>query len=181
MTVVSNQAATNWNAPTARKQVTTVSGLAHLAGREVAILADGKVHLRKTVSGGGSVTLDYPASIVSVGLPYKFLGETERFVGGTRLGANLGHRTGVNQVIVYVLNSVGGKAAVGDGVRYPPRNLIMMEADQPMDRATPLFTGSVEVGTDQDWDLEASVYFENDDPLPMTVLAIAPRAEVNEG
>lgn len=181
LTVVSNQAATNWNAPTARKQVTTVSGLAHLAGREVAILADGKVHLRKTVSGGGSVTLDYPASIVSVGLPYKFLGETERFVGGTRLGANLGHRTGVNQVIVYVLNSVGGKAAVGDGVRYPPRDLIMMEADQPMGRATPLFTGAVEVGTDQDWDLEASVYFENDDPLPMTVLAIAPRAEVNEG
>jgi len=181
LTVVNNQAATNWNAPTARKQVTTVSGLAHLAGREVAILADGKVHLRKTVSGGGSVTLDYPASVVSVGLPYKFLGETERFVGGTRLGANLGHRTGVNQVIVYVLNSVGGKAAVGDGVHYPPRNLIMMEADQPMDRATPLFTGAVEVGTDQDWDLEASVYFENDDPLPMTVLAIAPRAEVNEG
>lgn len=181
LTVVSNAVTTNWNAPLARKEVSSVSGLTHLAGKEVAILADGKVHPRRTVSGGGSITLAWPSSIVSVGLPYKFLGETERFVGGTRLGANLGQRAGVNQVIVYVLNSVGGKVAVGDGIRLPLRDLIMMQADQPMDRATPLFTGPVEVGVDQDFSVEPSVYFESDDPLPLTVLAIAPRAEINEG
>lgn len=181
LTVVSNQATTNWNAPLARKEVSSVSGLTHLAGREVAVLADGKVHPRRTVSGGGTISLAWPSSIVSVGLPYKFLGETERFVGGTRLGANLGQRTGINQVIVYVLNSVGGKVAVGDGIQLPLRDLITMQADQPMDRATPLFTGPVEVGVDQDFSVEPSVYFESDDPLPMTVLAIAPRAEVNEG
>lgn len=181
LTVVNNQVTTNWNAPLARKQVTTVSGLSHLAGRQVAILADGKVHPRKTVSSGGSITLEWPASIVSVGLPYKFLGETERFTGGTRLGANLGQKAGVNQVIVYVLNSVGGKVAVGDGTQTELRDLITMQADQPLDRATPLFTGPVEVGVDQDWSIEPSVYFESDEPLPMTVLAIAPRAEVNEG
>lgn len=181
LTVVSNQATTNWNAPLARKEVSSVSGLTHLAGKEVAVLADGKVHPRRTVSGGGSITLQWPASIVSVGLPYKFLGETERFTGGTRLGANLGQKAGVNQVIVYVLNSVGGKVAVGDGTQTVLRDLITMQADQPMDRATPLFTGPVEVGVDQDWSIEPSVYFESDDPLPMTVLAIAPRAEVNEG
>lgn len=181
LTIVNNAVATNWNAPTARKQETSVGGLDHLVGREVAVLADGKVHPRRTVAEGGTIELAWPSSIVSVGLPYKFLGETERFVGGTRLGANLGQRVGVNQVIVYVLNSVGGKAAVGDGTQYEPRDLITMQADQPMDRATPLFTGSVVVGTDQDWTLEPSVYFESDDPLPLTVLAIAPRAEVNEG
>lgn len=181
LTEVSNAVTTNWNAPLARKEVSSVSGLDHLAGKEVAILADGKVHPRRTVSGGGSITLDWPASIVSVGLPYKFLGETERFIGGTRLGANLGQKTGINQLIVYLLNSVGGKASVGDGTQLPLRDLITMQADQPMDRATPLFTGSVEVGVDQDWAIEPSVYFESDDPLPMTVLAIAPRAEVNEG
>lgn len=181
LTEVSNAVTTNWNAPLARKEVSSVSGLGHLAGKEVAILADGKVHPRRTVSGGGSVTLDWPASVVSVGLPYKFLGETERFIGGTRLGANLGQKTGINQLIVYLLNSVGGKASVGDGTQLRLFDLITMQADQPMDRATPLFTGSVEVGVDQDWAIEPSVYFESDDPLPMTVLAIAPRAEVNEG
>lgn len=181
LTVVSNQATTNWNAPLARKEVSSVSGLTHLAGKEVAVLTDGKVHPRRTVSGGGSITLQWPASIVSVGLPYKFLGETERFTGGTRLGANLGQKAGVNQVIVYVLNSVGGKVAVGDGTQTELRDLITMQADQPLDRATPLFTGPVEVGVDQNWSIEPSVYFESDEPLPMTVLAIAPRAEVNEG
>lgn len=181
LTVVSNQSATNWNAPTARKEVSSVGGLDHLVGKTVAILADGKVHSRKVVAEDGTVDLDHPSSIVSVGLPYKYLGETERFVGGTRLGANLGQRTGINQVIVYVLNSIGGKAAVGDGTVLPLRDLITMQADQPMSRATPLFTGPVEVGTDQDFTVEPSVYFENDDPVPMTVLAVAPRAEVNEG
>ncbi|TXI83543.1 MAG: hypothetical protein E6Q40_10775 [Cupriavidus sp.] len=181
LTVVSNQVTTNWNAPLARKEVSSVSGLTHLAGKEVAVLADGKVHPRRTVSGGGSIDLAWPASIVSVGLPYKFLGETERFVGGTRLGANLGQRAGINQVIVYVLNSVGGKVSVGDGTQLALRDLITMQADQPMDRATPLFTGPVEVDVDQDWSIEPSVYFESDEPLPMTVLAIAPRAEINEG
>lgn len=181
LTVVSNQVTTNWNAPLARKEVSSVSGLTHLAGKEVAVLADGKVHPRCTVSGGGSITLAWPASIVSVGLPYKFLGETERFVGGTRLGANLGQHAGINQVIVYVLNSVGGKVSVGDGTQLALRDLITMQADQPMDRATPLFTGPVEVDVDQDWSIEPSVYFESDEPLPMTVLAIAPRAEINEG
>ena len=181
LTVVSNQATTNWNAPLARKEVSSVSGLTHLAGKEVAVLADGKVHPRRTVSGGGSIDLQWPASIVSVGLPYKFLGETERFVGGTRIGANLGQKTGINQVIIYVLNSVGGKTAVGDGTVLPLRDLITMQADQPMDRATPLFTGAIEVGVDQAYEIEPSVYFESDDPLPLTVLAVAPRAEVNEG
>lgn len=181
LTEVSNPVTTNWNAPLARKEVESVGGLTHLAGKEVAVLADGKVHPRRTVSGGGSISLAWPSSIVSVGLPYKFLGETERFVGGTRLGANLGQKTGINQVIVYVLNSVGGKVAVGDGIQLPLRDLITMQADQPMDRATPLFTGSVEVGVDQAFEVEPSVYFESDDPLPLTVLAIAPRAEVNEG
>lgn len=181
LTEVSNQVATNWNAPLARKEETSVGGLDHLAGREVAVLADGKNHPRRTVAEDGTIELAWPSSIVSVGLPYKFLGETERFVGGTRLGANLGQKAGVNQVIVYVLNSVGGKVTVGDGTVLPLRDLITMQADQPMDRATPLYTGPVEVGVDQAWEIEPSVYFESDDPLPMTVLAIAPRAEINEG
>lgn len=178
---VRNAVATNWNAPTARKEETSVGGLDHLIGRTVAVLADGKVHPERVVANDGTIELAWPSSIVSVGLPYKFLGETERFTGGTRLGANLGQKAGANQLIVYVLNSVGGKAAIGDGVVLPLRDLITMQADQPMNRATPLYTGPVEVGTDQDFSVELSAYFESDDPLPLTVLAIAPRAEVNEG
>ena len=181
LTVVPNQSTLNWNAPLARKEVSTVGGLTHLVGLTVAILADGKRHPRKVVAADGTVALDFPASIVSVGLPYKFLGETERFIGGARIGANLGQKAGINQVVLYMLNSVGGKVSVGDGTALPLEDLITIQADQPMDRATPLFTGAVVTGVTQDWSQEPSVYFESDDPLPMTVLAVAPRAELNEG
>lgn len=52
-----------------RKAVSTVTGLAHLEGESVAILADGNVEPAKVVSGG-AVTLNRPASRVHVGLPY---------------------------------------------------------------------------------------------------------------
>lgn len=47
----------------------TWNGLDHLEGESVSILADGAIHENKTVIGG-SVTLDYPASSVEIGLPY---------------------------------------------------------------------------------------------------------------
>ncbi len=51
--------------------VKTISGLDHLEGREVAVLADNGVQRRKTVTDGG-ITLDYPAANVHVGLPYEY-------------------------------------------------------------------------------------------------------------
>ena len=47
---------------------TSITGLAHLNGKSVNIVADGAVHPAKTVAGG-SVTLDYSANIVHIGLP----------------------------------------------------------------------------------------------------------------
>lgn len=46
----------------------TFSGIDHLEGQRVSILADGNVVDPTTVSGG-SVTLDYPAAVVHIGLP----------------------------------------------------------------------------------------------------------------
>ena len=48
----------------------TWSGLAHLAGQTVAILADNRVHPRRTVASDGTITLDAPANSVEAGLPY---------------------------------------------------------------------------------------------------------------
>lgn len=48
----------------------TIAGLSHLEGRRVAILADGAVMAPRVVVGG-AVSLDYPAGVVTVGLPYR--------------------------------------------------------------------------------------------------------------
>jgi len=49
--------------------VTTITGLNHLEGMEVAILADGSVVPNQTVVDG-AITLQWPASLITVGLPY---------------------------------------------------------------------------------------------------------------
>jgi hypothetical protein len=47
---------------------TTISGLSHIEGKTVNILADGAVHPRRVVTGG-AITLDQAASKVQIGLP----------------------------------------------------------------------------------------------------------------
>lgn len=49
--------------------MTSISGLTHLEGEEVVVVADGAVQTRKTVVGG-AITLDSAADKVHVGLPY---------------------------------------------------------------------------------------------------------------
>ncbi|MBY0356257.1 MAG: hypothetical protein K2Q12_11105, partial [Rickettsiales bacterium] len=47
-----------------------ITGLGHLESKTVAILADGAIQQKRPVNGG-KITLDRPASLVQVGLPYK--------------------------------------------------------------------------------------------------------------
>ena len=51
---------------------TTISGLDHLEGQTVSVLADGSTHPDKTVSSG-SITLDRSSTKVKVGLAIHFI------------------------------------------------------------------------------------------------------------
>ena len=55
--------------------VTTLSGLSHLEGEEVAILADGNVFPRQTVTAG-AITLPNAVTRAIVGLPFSCNGKT---------------------------------------------------------------------------------------------------------
>lgn len=69
--------------------VTTISGLDHLEGQSVSILADGATHPDKTVSGG-SITLERSATKVQVGLSYTSLLQTMRVEAGAAEGVAQG-------------------------------------------------------------------------------------------
>jgi hypothetical protein len=57
------------------------SGLGHLEGRTVKVLADGALHPERVVTGG-AITLDHAASKVLVGLGYTSRLKTLRLEGG---------------------------------------------------------------------------------------------------
>lgn len=111
--------------------MTAVSGLEHLEGLEVAILADFSVHEPKVVRNG-QVDLDQPAEIVHVGLPY----ESEVETLNLELAAMPSPRTGRRQVKKCIVelekcrelfySSNGGKhtehcVSDGDNLGYAPR------------------------------------------------------------
>jgi len=172
---------TNYNSPLVRAEVTTITGLDHLEGLEVDILADGMVHERRTVSGG-EIELSRRASIVAVGLPYSYRGETQRFSGGAKLGTSQGRPINIDHVAIILHNSLGGKVGVGNGIDRELEALQYRDGSDHMDQSPPLFTGTkTDIAVDGGWDIDATVYFENEQPLPMTVLAVCPREQVNEG
>ncbi len=63
--------------------VTTISGLDHLEGQTVSILANGATHPDKTVSSG-SITLDRSSTNVKVGLAYNSILQTMRRDAGSQ-------------------------------------------------------------------------------------------------
>jgi hypothetical protein len=93
---------------TATRLVTTVSGLDHLEGEEVAVLADGVKQNNKTVSGG-SITLDAQAAKVHVGLPYNSDLKLLRTEAGAADGAALGKIRRVHKYNLYVHRTLGMK------------------------------------------------------------------------
>lgn len=169
---------------TVRKEFSSFSGLDHLEGQEVLILADGAVHPSRVVSNG-EVELTRTASIVHVGLRMPFFFETTRIIPlgqSGRIGTLHGQEMRIQRVSMRLHETMGGEVAVGptpeDGDFSP---LIFREAASRMDRAIPIFTGDKEVAVEGGWTTEPTLFVRNDQPLPMTVLALMPRMEANEG
>jgi hypothetical protein len=165
---------------TVRKEEMSISGLNHLEGEEVRVLVDGGPHPNRTVSDG-SISLARKGSIIHIGLPFTWLGETQRFVGGGRLGSDQGQKARIQRVTLRVHNTVG--LLVGTGPSPSDEGLeqiLFRDGGDVMDRPPPLFTGDKEVPVAGGWTREPTIYFEKDDALPGTILAIMPRAESNE-
>ena len=143
---------------------TTITGLGHLEGKPVAILADGLVQTAKTVSGG-SITLDAEASVVQVGLPYTSELEPMPLQGGAMEGTSEGKKKRIHGVTIYFHQSFGGEIGP-DASNLEP--LVFS--------STSLFTGPKDdFNFPGDWGLEATILIRQSEPLPMTVLALMPR------
>ncbi len=159
----------------------TVSGLDHLEGETVSVLADGAVHPDVVVSGG-SITLTRAVEFAVVGLQYRTRGMTQRFLtGGTVKGTGVGRKHRIKRMSFMVYNTLG--------LRYGPNaqaldTLEFRGATDPMDESPPLLhTGFFDVAMPSPgngWTFDPVVYFEQNQPLPFTMLAVAPYAETNE-
>jgi len=150
--------------------VTTVSGLSHLNGQVVDVLADGATHATKTVSSG-SITLDRSASVVHVGLPFTSTLQTERIEAGAADGTAQGKKKRIAKVTYRFYKTLGAKhGPASDRLDVIP---FRSSADD-MNAPPALFTGDKEVEFPRTWDKDGYIVVVQDQPLPMSVVAIMP-------
>ena len=152
---------------------TSLSGLLHLEGQVVDIVADGSAHPQKTVSNG-SVTLDRASTNVHIGLKYDSVLKTMRVDAGGTEGTSQAKNKRIHDVTVRFFRSVG--ALVGSETTNLDRIPFRSSADL-MDKAVALFTGDKDIEFRGGYDSDGFITIKQDQALPLTVLALYPRLQ----
>jgi len=161
-------AAAHASGATVTQAAISLSGLSHLEGQTVSILGDGATHPNKTVSSG-AVTLDRYVTKAHAGLSYNSTLKTLRVEGGSQQGTAQGKIKRINEIVVRLLNTVG--LQVGKDVSNLDIVPFRSSADK-MDEPIALFTGDKEIEFDGEFDSDGQLVVQQDQPLPMTVLAV---------
>lgn len=150
----------------------TFAGLEHLEGKAVSILSDANVEPQKIVTDG-SITLEKAGSVVHAGLPIAAVIET--------LDVNLnGNETLLDKKKLFtkasllVNESRGVYAGTPGGEFYEYAQRDDEFYDEPVDPKT----GTIELQLDANWGKNGRLIVKQDDPLPMTILAVIPRVTV---
>lgn len=152
---------------------TTITGLGHLEGEVVAVLADGSTHPNRTVASG-SITLQRSASVVNVGLPYTATIKTMPVEAGSQDGTAQGKEQRINNVVIDLYQT-------GAGLWYGPNLTDMDEyavrsSSDDMDSPVPLFTGQTDLlAWPGEYEKGTQMVVQHRLPLPCTVRALLPQ------
>jgi hypothetical protein len=155
---------------------TTISGLEHLEGQTVSVLANGSTHPDRTVSNG-SITLARASTKVKVGLPYTSILQTMRIDAGAQNGTSQAKTKRIYNITVRLYESIG--------VEVGP-NLSNMEAipfrssAALMDTAIPVYTGDKEIEFRGNYESDGFIFVRQTQPLPLTVLSLYPDLTTND-
>ena len=150
---------------------TTLTGLYHLRGQTLNVLANGSSHPTATVSNGG-VTLNSAATTAAVGFSFTSSMQTLRVEAGSVDGTSQGKPKRIHGITLRLFETVGievGNSAT-DVDRIPFR-----DSSMAMDAAVPLFTGDKDIEFRGGFDDNDRIYIQQSQALPMTILAFYPR------
>ncbi len=157
----------------ARKLVSTVSGLFHLEGQTVSILADGAV-LPSVMVTSGIVTLpnSATAAVIHLGFGYNSDGQLLRPEAGAADGTALGKTRRMHRVGILMHRSLGLKI----GMNFDElTTLVFRTSSDSLSRPPELFSGIRSETVDANYDFENQFCWRQDQPLPSTILAIMPQ------
>lgn len=153
----------------AQRVIKTMTGLSHHNDKTIDVLADGAAHPQKKVSSG-SITLERYANKIHAGLNY------ESPLQPMELETQ-GKKVRIAKLLIRFYETLGCKAGPDEDNL---ETLIFRKGSDPMDSPPPLFTGEIETpgwkGGSED---EGNVLIVQDQPLPMTILALIAEMQVS--
>ena len=152
-----------------RKEITTVTGLHHLIGESVTILADGSVMPSQTVSATGSITLAQGAGRIHIGLPFMSDLRTLPLVFAKAEALGQGRFKSPTKVHLRV-NKARGIFAGPDASHlreYAQRTSEVYGAP------TNMVSDEIEIQLDSSWSRGGQVSIRQSDPTPITILSMS--------
>lgn len=155
-----------------------ITGLEHLEGFEVDILADGTVHPSRTVESG-QITLNDVYSKVVIGLQY--ISELRPYLPQLSLqdGTNHGRMQRITKVDIDFYKTLGGyigRYDSEDGDK--EEELVFRVPSNLMGQQVPLFTGIYNYPFLEGFDRQAEYFIRQKQPLPMTIRGVVDTVEV---
>ncbi|MEQ8639978.1 MAG: hypothetical protein RIE31_05125 [Alphaproteobacteria bacterium] len=154
--------------------VSEVTGLDHLNGETVSILADGAV-LPDQVVADGRVYLSRAASCIHVGLPYTSTIESLGFEGPGGAATMQGRTKRVVSATIRLYRSLGLRISAGSAVEEPPfRHSLDVMGSPPA-----LFTGDRVITLSSRHGRDSRVVVEQSQPLPLTIIALMQHVSVS--
>lgn len=148
---------------------TEIDGLDHLEGMTVNAIADG-FPIANMVVTDGQITLDHPASIVTVGLPFTSTLELLDPEFGNVEQSSAARAKSVEEIVIRFQDTLNASI---NGVPIPFRNV-----GDLMDTETLAFTGDKKVKS-LGWRSPNNILITSDSPTPFTVLGVIITALVN--
>lgn len=160
----------------------TVSGLNHLEGLTVAVVADGSVVPNQVVVGG-SISLPQPASSITVGLPYTCQVQTTYLDAPSQGGTVQNKRKTISAVGLRVEGTRGvtvgsDQPDAADQQNYlnvPWTDMNEIKERTPTvfaGQAIPLYTGDYYKTVTTGWDIQGQVAIQQNYPLPANILSV---------
>jgi hypothetical protein len=149
--------------------INTFSGLKHLKGQKIVVLADGSVYRNITVSDEGKFQLPIKASKVVAGLPYTLTLETLDPEINKDVGPAVVDKKNIVKVVVNLRESLALSVGPDEG------NLVTMKIPQIMKWGEPpqLYSGDVVTILPGQHREKATVVFKQEDPVPCTILSVS--------
>lgn len=149
----------------------TITGLDHLEGKTVSILADGNV-LPQQVVVDGKISLNHETKVVHVGLPIESTMQTLPLEFNGQDGSYIGRKKRVAKLTLLFKSSRGGEYG------FTKLDEIKWRSNEPWGAPISLYDGKKQmIVPSANWETTQMLTIRQKDPLPLTVLSVVPELE----